>query len=57
MFGAVIGVAAGDFPLYLVTVTGASREGVSTWRQDLQTTGVFLALLGIGLAFRIAIIR
>jgi O-antigen/teichoic acid export membrane protein len=57
MFGAVIAVAAGDFPLYIVTVTGASREGVSTWKQDLQATGIFLALLGVGLALRISIIR
>jgi O-antigen/teichoic acid export membrane protein len=57
MFGAVIGVAAGDLPLYFVTVTGASREGISTWKQDLKATGFFLALLGIGLAVRIAIVR
>jgi len=56
MFGAVIGVAAGDLPLYFVTVTGASREGVSTWRQDLKATGVFLLLLGIGLALRLSIV-
>jgi O-antigen/teichoic acid export membrane protein len=56
MFGAVIGVAAGDLPLYFVTVTGASREGVSTWRQDLKATGVFLVLLGIGLALRLSIV-
>jgi O-antigen/teichoic acid export membrane protein len=56
MFGAVISVAAGDLPLYFVTVTGASREGISTWRQDLKATGVFLAFLGLGLALRIAII-
>jgi O-antigen/teichoic acid export membrane protein len=55
MFGAVIAVAAGDLPLYFVTVTGASREGISTWRQDLKATGVFLAFLGLGLVLRIAI--
>ena len=55
LFGAVIAVAAGDFPLYVVTVTGASREGISTWRQDLQTTGFFLFLLSIGLALRLYI--
>lgn len=52
MFGAVIAVAAGDLPLYFVTVTGASREGIPTWRQDLKSTFVFLACLGIGLAIR-----
>jgi O-antigen/teichoic acid export membrane protein len=55
MPGAVVAVAAGDLPLYFVTVSGASREGVSTWRQDLQGTGVFLVLLAIGFAIRIAI--
>jgi O-antigen/teichoic acid export membrane protein len=52
MFGAVVAVAAGDFPLYLVTVAGASREGISTWRQDIQATSVFLVLLGLGLVIR-----
>lgn len=55
MFGAVIAVALGDLPLYFVTVTGASREHISTWRQDLLATGFFLALLGIGLALRLTI--
>jgi O-antigen/teichoic acid export membrane protein len=56
MFGAVVAVAAADLPMYFVTVAGASREGVSTWRQDLQATGIFLALLGVGLALRQSII-
>jgi hypothetical protein len=55
MFGAVIAVAAGDLPLYLVTVIGASRERVATWRQDLLTTGIFVALLGAGLVIRRAL--
>lgn len=57
MFGAVVAVAAGDFPLYVVMVVGASREGVSTWRQDLQATGIFITLLGVGLAMRVSIAR
>jgi O-antigen/teichoic acid export membrane protein len=57
MFGAVVAVAASDLPMYLVTVIGASREGVSTWRQDLQATGIFLSFLGIGLALRTLIVR
>jgi O-antigen/teichoic acid export membrane protein len=57
IFGAVVAVAAGDFPLYCVTVTGASREGISTWRQDLLATGVFVALLGLGLVLRLSIVR
>src|ERR1035441_542968 len=36
MCGAVGAVAAGDLPMYFVTVAGASRERVSTWRQDVQ---------------------
>lgn len=55
MLGAVVAVAAGDFPLYIVTVVGASREGVSTWKQDLSATGVFIVLLGTGLLLRIVI--
>jgi len=57
MFGAVVAVAASDLPMYLVTVAGASREGVSTWRQDLLATGIFLTLLGTGLALRTIVIR
>ena len=45
MVGAVVAVAAGDFPLYMVTQTGAKREGVNPLRQDLQATAVFLAIL------------
>jgi O-antigen/teichoic acid export membrane protein len=56
MFGAVVAVAAGDLPMYFVTVAGASREGVSTWRQDLAATGIFLAMLGLGLALRTSFI-
>jgi len=52
MFGAVVAVAVGDLPIYFVLVAGASREGISTWRQDLQATGVFLSLLAIGFAVR-----
>jgi O-antigen/teichoic acid export membrane protein len=55
MFGAVVAVAAGDFPFYSVLVAGASREGVSTWRQDLQATGIFLVFLGIGYGLRLLI--
>jgi hypothetical protein len=55
LFGAVVAVAAGDLPLYFVTVTGASREGVSTWRQDLKATVFFLVLLSLGLALRMSI--
>jgi O-antigen/teichoic acid export membrane protein len=45
MFGAVVAIAAGDFPLYLVTQFGATREGVRPLGQDLQMTGIFLTIL------------
>jgi O-antigen/teichoic acid export membrane protein len=46
LLGAVIAVAAGDLPLYLVTQYGATREGVRPLWQDLQLTTAFLAFLG-----------
>ena len=46
LFGAVAAVAAGDFPLYLVTLFGATREGIRPLRQDLLLTCGFLCLLG-----------
>ena len=52
MFGAVIAVAAGDFPLYVVTQFGATREGVRPLAQDAQMTAVFLAILGACLFLR-----
>jgi len=57
MFGAVIAVALGDLPMYFVLATGASREGVSTWKQDLEATGIFLALLGVGLLIKVVVSR
>ncbi len=45
MFGAVVAIAAGDFPLYVVIQSGAVREGLRPLRQDLQATAVFLVLL------------
>jgi O-antigen/teichoic acid export membrane protein len=57
MFGAVIAVAAADLPMYFVLVTGASREGVSTWKQDLEATGIFVAFLGLGFVMRALITR
>jgi O-antigen/teichoic acid export membrane protein len=55
LLGAVIAVAAGDFPLYLVFLFGAQREGVRPLKQDLQLTAVFLAILGTAFAFRLVI--
>jgi O-antigen/teichoic acid export membrane protein len=45
--GAVIAVALGDFPLYLVIQFGATRERVRPLWQDLQMTTVFAALLAV----------
>jgi len=56
MFGGVVAVAAGDLPFYFVLVAAASREGVSTWKQDLLATGAFLFLLGLGLVLRKSIV-
>lgn len=47
MFGAVIAVAGGDLPLYMVIQFGATREGVRPLRQDLGMTAVFLVTVGI----------
>jgi O-antigen/teichoic acid export membrane protein len=57
MFGAVVAVALGDLPMYFVLATGASREGVSTWRQDLEATGIFVALLGLGFVLKAIVTR
>jgi O-antigen/teichoic acid export membrane protein len=54
--GAVIAVAAGDLPLYFVTLIAANREGLSPWKQDLQATGIFLAILGLSFLLREAIV-
>jgi O-antigen/teichoic acid export membrane protein len=56
IFGAVVAVAAGDLPMYVVMVIAASREGVSTWRQDVLTTAIFLVFLGLGQVARISIL-
>ena len=42
MFGAVIAVAGGDFPLYLAIQWGLSREALRPWRQDLKMTALFI---------------
>jgi O-antigen/teichoic acid export membrane protein len=52
LLGAIIAVAAGDFPLYLVTVFGATREGVRPLKQDGLLTLGFLSLLACEFALR-----
>lgn len=46
--GAIISVAAGDFPFYLVLTYGVWKEKVSVWRQDAYSTAMFLGFLGAG---------
>jgi O-antigen/teichoic acid export membrane protein len=46
--GAIISVAAGDFPFYLVLTWGVWKEKVSVWRQDIYSTAMFLGFLGLG---------
>lgn len=52
LLGAVIAVAAGDFPLYLVTQFGATREGIRPLWQDLQLTAAFLGFLLLDFSLR-----
>ncbi len=52
MFGAMIAIAAGDLPLYVVTQIGAVRNGVKPLRQDLLMTLVFLAFLAMNYGMR-----
>jgi O-antigen/teichoic acid export membrane protein len=50
--GAVVAVAAGDLPLYIVTQFGATREGVRPLKQDMLLTGAFLGLLALDFVVR-----
>ncbi len=52
LLGAVIAVAAGDIPLYVVTQFGAVRERVGPLRQDGLLTAGFLALLAVEFGLR-----
>jgi O-antigen/teichoic acid export membrane protein len=45
MKGAVIAVAAGDFPIYLVTQIGATREKIKPFRQDVVMTCLYFAFV------------
>jgi O-antigen/teichoic acid export membrane protein len=54
MLGAVIAVAAGDLPFYIVTQFGAVREGVRPLWQDLQMTSAFVVLLVLGHLLRVS---
>ena len=50
MFGAVVAVAAGDFPLYLAIQFGLWRQRIGLWRQDSENDGSF-RLYGIDISF------
>jgi O-antigen/teichoic acid export membrane protein len=52
LLGAVIAVAAGDFPFYVVLTYGVQKQKVSVWRQDALTTGIFLVLLAAGYSLK-----
>jgi O-antigen/teichoic acid export membrane protein len=52
LLGAVIAVAAGDLPLYVVTQFGATREGIRPLWQDLKLTAAFLVILLAGFGLR-----
>jgi O-antigen/teichoic acid export membrane protein len=51
-FGAVVAIAIGDFPAYLAIQFGLFREKLSFYRQDLWSTGLFVAISLILLAGR-----
>ena len=48
VFGGVVAVVAGDWPMYLIPVFGGSGEGVWPWGEVWAARGFFLALLGLG---------
>lgn len=52
MQGAIIAIAAGDLPLYVMTQTGAVRHGIKPLLQDLLLTCLFLVLLGLQFSLR-----
>lgn len=55
--GAVIAVAVGDFPFYLVILYGLWREGVNCLKQDIWITAVFLCLLTAVLLIRVFLLK
>ena len=50
--GAVVAVAASDFPVYVIYLWSARRERLYVGLQDVWTTGAFLAILCFGLFLR-----
>ncbi|MDB9511486.1 oligosaccharide flippase family protein [Kamptonema animale CS-326] len=55
MLGAIAVVALNDLPFYAAIVYGLEREELSAAKQDIQTTGLFLALLVVAIGIRLAL--
>src|SRR6476469_1566598 len=53
--GAVIAVALGDIPTYVVTNYGLWKEGLTCFWQDIQLTGLFVGVLATLLWCRVAL--
>src|SRR6476661_5853967 len=53
--GAVIAVALGDIPTYVVTNYGLWKEGLTCFWQDIQLTGLFVGALATLLWCRVAL--
>ena len=52
--GAVIAIALGDLPTYAVTNYGLWREGLTSFWQDIQLTGLFVGVLVTIICCRVA---
>ena len=52
LYGAIVAIAAGDLPLYVMTQMGAVRNGIRPLAQDLLLTCFFVSLLALQLAVR-----
>ncbi len=52
--GAVIAIALGDLPTYVVINYGLWREGLASFWQDIQLTGLFVGVLATLICCRVA---
>ncbi|MEO6922614.1 MAG: hypothetical protein ABI142_02200, partial [Bryocella sp.] len=50
--GAVVAIAAGDFPVYIVTQYGATREKIRPLKQGFLLTVFFVCMIAICLSIR-----
>jgi hypothetical protein len=50
--GAVIAIAAGDLPVYIVTQFGATREKIRPLKQDLLLTSLFACMIAVCVSIR-----